>query len=356
MGCSSSRTTLRFPEWEAKAPSMTGKVVAITGCTSGTGFILAETCAKKGAKVVLLNRASDRADKALERVKVVAKESGAPEPISIPCDLMSFKSVQEAGEKMCKDFAEGGLDVLVNNAGIMGFQDLATEDGCDVQMQTNHLSHFLLTNLCMPLMETAANARGEARIVNHSSAARVLDGDGMENKLQAKYMEKNGGNLGGNSDAMFKGPQFLRYQQTKLANVAFTYALSAKLQAKGSKVKALVAHPGVSMDTSLADHTFSKAEGAVKAPPLPMCCLVKVMKAQSGEDATIGILYCTCDPKAQSGEFFGPVGKGGATRKHDAKEYSGPVGVLKKEPFADQEAQSLLWQVSEASTGKTFEI
>ena len=73
-------------------------------------------------------------------------------------------------------------------------------------------------------------------------------------------MQKNGGNLGGDSDQGFKGANFVRYQQTQLANVAFTYALQKRLQEAGSKVKALVAHPGVA-PTQLAQGTM-KAGGA----------------------------------------------------------------------------------------------
>lgn len=64
-------------------------------------------------------------------------------------------------------------------------------------MQSNHLSHFLLTNLCMPLLGKAADLRGEARVVNHSSALRVMDDDNFSNELDPKFLEKNGGNLGG---------------------------------------------------------------------------------------------------------------------------------------------------------------
>merc|ERR1712048_753668 len=149
---------------------------------------------------------------------------------------------------------------------------------------------------------------------------------------------------------------FQRYQQTKLANVVFTCALDAKLRAKGSNIKALVAHPGVSLDTGLSKTTFKKDAGGVKAPPIPLCAMKKVLKAQSEEDATIGIFRCTCDPEAQSGEFFGPLGQGGGLDKHDQKEYSGPVGVLKKEPLADTEAQEMLWEVSEKVTETKFVI
>lgn len=134
-------------------------------------------------------------------------------------------------------------------------------------MQTNHLSHFLLTKLCMPLLEKAVSLRGEARVVNHSSAARVMDGAEFENKLEAKYLERNGGNLGGCSETMFKGANFVRYQQSKLANVVFTYALHERLVKRGSKVKCLVAHPGVAQ-TQLSQGTVS-AGGAADMAKMP---------------------------------------------------------------------------------------
>ena len=80
-------------------------------------------------------------------------------------------------------------------------------------MQTNHLSHFLLTKELFPLLEKAAKARGEARIVNHSSGARKFP----SSPLQAKYLGKNGGNLGGNGNSMlFGGARWQRYHQVPL--------------------------------------------------------------------------------------------------------------------------------------------
>mmetsp|Transcript_4188 Transcript_4188/g.5240 ORF Transcript_4188/g.5240 Transcript_4188/m.5240 type:complete len:356 (-) Transcript_4188:42-1109(-) len=335
-------------------PKMTGKVVAVTGCTSGTGKIFAQVCARKGAKLVLLNRDSIRADEAFGYIRAIARENGAPDPVKVTCDLTSFKSVRSAGAQLNSELKDSGLDVLCNNAGIMGFGDIATEDGCDIQMQTNHLSHFLLTGLCMPLLEKAASSHGEARVVNHSSAARVMED--MDNKLDAKYLERNGGNLGGNSTTMFKGVNFQRYQQSKLANVVFTYALHRKLQQKGSKVKSLVAHPGVAA-TELSAGTVKAggAEDMGKAPKWVGRLMVNMM-GQSEEDATVGILRQACDPAAQSGEFYGPLGKGGGTGQFDNSEFNGPVGVLKPEPLADTEAQDLLWSTSEKVTGLPFNL
>jgi len=343
-----------YDDYFKTLPKMTGKVVAITGSTTGTGKVLAKACAKLGAKVVMLNRLSERADDALMIVKDVARESGAPEPVLISCDLTSFKSVKEAGAQLVKDFSSEGLDVLCNNAGIMGFQDRATEDGYDIQMQTNHLSHFLLTQICMPLLEKAASLRGEARVVNHSSAIRVgPKNKGFVNELQAKYLEKNGGNLGGMASMPMpaEGPHFFRYQQTKLANLVFTYALHDRLQKNGSKVKSLCAHPGVA-DTQLMPGC-EKDGGSPHFPPF-IANLLRNLTTQSTEDGTIGILRQSADPAANSNDFYGPLGKGGATGDHDMTEYRGPVGLLKEEPIGNMEARDLLWTKSEEATGVKF--
>lgn len=342
-------------QFRASLPSMANKVVAITGCTSGTGKICAITCAELGAKVVMINRASSRADAALKTLQSVCASVGAPEPLLVPCDLMDFESVREAAAQLNTLMATSGLDVLCNNAGIMGFGDIATKDGCDIQMQTNHMSHFLLTCLCMPLLEKAASLHGEARIVNHSSSARKMDPP-MFNTLDAKYLEKNGGNLGGSSHTMLKGANFQRYQQTKLANVVFTYALNDRLQAAGSSVKALVAHPGVA-PTSLSDGTM-KAGGMEdsKAAPKWLMALVYRIIMQSEEDGAMGILRCCCDPDVVPGGFYGPKGAREGEAVHDTKEYKGPAVLKKEEPLADAEARAMLWEVSERVTECKFNI
>ena len=86
-------------------------------------------------------------------------------------------------------------------------------------MQTNHLSHFLLTSLLMPSLEKAAALRGQARVVNHSSTARKLPAT----PLADTYLKK-GDSFGGDSF----GARNNRYQQSKLANVVFTLALQVR--------------------------------------------------------------------------------------------------------------------------------
>ncbi|NQU33415.1 MAG: SDR family NAD(P)-dependent oxidoreductase, partial [Bacteroidetes bacterium] len=117
---------------ENHSQDMTNKIAAVTGTTSGTGFILARELAKKGAKVILLNRESERSTKALKQLQELVPNGKFD---AIACDLQSFKSVRKAAQTIKEKYDV--LDVLVNNAGVMALKDEATIDGYDVQMQTN---------------------------------------------------------------------------------------------------------------------------------------------------------------------------------------------------------------------------
>ena len=122
-------------------------------------------------------------------------------------------------------------------------------------MQTNHLSHFLLTAELLPLMKKAVQKNGEARVCNHSSLLRKGDALGEE------YFEKNGGNLGGNGNSMFcGGARWVRYQQTKLANSVFSLSMAERIKKGGSScegLKSVCAHPGLAA-TNLQTTTAQK--------------------------------------------------------------------------------------------------
>ncbi len=277
---------------EKHSQDMTNKLVAITGTTSGTGFIAAREIAKKGAQVILLNRKSERSDAALNNLKTTVPDGKFE---AITCDLQSLSSVNAAIESILSKY--DCLDVLCNNAGVMALEDLATADGYDVQMQTNVLSHFLLTKGLFPLIKKSS----QGRVVNHSSMAR------LGGPLEPKYFGKTGGNLGGNGteeeNSSFAGPRWQRYHQTKLANFAFTYGLKEKLeQSNVSNVISLVAHPGLAA-TSL-QITTAKTGGMDLKGEL-------MNNAQSAEDGATGIIRACMDEKAQSGNFYGPESWGG---------------------------------------------
>ncbi len=321
--------SVHFQGFETDLPSQAGRVVAITGCTSGTGLVAALTAAKKGAHVVLLNRRSSRSEAALELVKKASPNGTAT---AIDCDLQSLSSVRSAIDNLNKAFSDTGIDVLCMNAGVMALIDKATEDGYDIQMQTNHLSHFLLAKDCMNLLNKAASLHGEARIVNHSSAARKFP----SGALSAKYFGKNGGNLGGDGASMvFGGARWQRYHQTKLANAVFTVALSTKLRTASSKVKVLCAAPGLAA-TNL--QVTTNADGGMAD--------TWIMKyAQSAEDGTMPLLTCMFAPEAPNGAFYEPHGMTAMKGKPVQKD-------LSKESNCNSKAQEMLWTESEKACGE----
>ena len=289
-----------YPDFAAKLPRQDGKIVVITGCTTGTGYVAAKLSAEKGAHVLMLNRPSERSKKAFEEVKAVA--SPEAKVTSIDCDLSDFESVKKAAGEV--KAAVPQLDVLCNNAGVMAFPDQGTKDGYDIQMQTNHLAHFMLTRELFPLLEKAAAIAGEARIVNHSSLARE-----RMKKLEKEYFGKNSGNLGGDEHGTFMdGPRWKRYQQTKLANVVFTNAVHKKLEAQGSKIKSVSCAPGAS-STALLNNTESTGElSSIMKLVIPVYAAFFI---QSAEDGTMPLLTCMYDSSVKSGDFYEPADAGG---------------------------------------------
>jgi NAD(P)-dependent dehydrogenase (short-subunit alcohol dehydrogenase family) len=315
--------------------NLDGQIIAITGCTTGTGYAEAMYAAKSGARVLMLNRPSERATAAETTIRKELDGTASKGSVeTIACNLMDFESVRQAAQTVTQAVGGNGLDALVCNAGIMATPDEATKDGYDTQMQTNHLSHFLLVKDLMPVLEKAAStARGEARIVNMTSMAR------LGTPLEARYFGKNGGNLGGDTAGYgFSGPRWDRYHHTKLANCVFTYALYDKLQAKGSKVKVLLAHPGLA-----ATNLQATTHGTGGMPTLfgP----IYYFMAQSQEDGAAPVIKCFAgkSDEVQSGHFYGPVLQGGL--------YGPPVKIEPENICTDAAAKEMLWKESEAAVG-----
>jgi len=318
--------TRYFPEFKQGLPDVTGKVFVISGTTSGTGFVAARTVAELGGEAVLLNRSSNRVDAMLQSLKEAVPDGRF---VTIECDLRNFESVRRAADEIKS--RHGAIYCLANNAGIMATPDEATVDGYDTQMQTNHLSHFLLTAELLPLLEAEAEANGDARIVNHSSFGRLHT---PNDRLEEKYFGKNGGNLGGNDIGMMRGGCFYRYFQTKLANSVFTCGLAEKLEVSNSKVRAICAHPG-SSDTNLLAQMelgfFMRLMSKVMAP----------FMMQTAEDGAMGLITGIMVPDARSGVLYGPK---------DNRTKGKAVPVPPKPFETDRGRIAILWWTSEEAT------
>lgn len=201
--------------------TLEGKVCLVTGATSGIGEVTALELAKRGARVLAAGRDPSRCQASMRRI-----QAAIPEPEKAQfflAELSDLRQVKRLAEEVLG--AASRLDVLVNNAGTFNMSRLITAQGYEATFAINHLAHFLLTQLLLDwLMETAA-AFGEARIVNVSSDAH------------------KGGRLNF-ADPMGEQRFFgwNAYTQSKLANIAFTFELSRRLQGSGVSANAL--HPG----------------------------------------------------------------------------------------------------------------
>jgi NAD(P)-dependent dehydrogenase (short-subunit alcohol dehydrogenase family) len=332
----------KFAKFDSNLPSVDGKVFVITGTTSGTGFVAAETAAKHGGEVLLLNRPSERSVASLEKLKASVPDGKF---VPIDCDLQDFSSVRSAAKKI-KEKGYKSVFCLANNAGIMATPDEITKDGFDKQMQTNHLSHFLLTRELFPLLLSASKKYGDARIVQHSSGARMQTPNNM---LEEKYLTKkeNDGMLGGDEESgTFTGPKWERYSQTKLANSVFNQCLDDKLTASSNpdcqNVLSLCAHPGVSR-TNLFDHLNSGMNVVTRA----LLWSFTIVATQSSEDGAMGLIKGMMDSRAnlRGGTLYGPKYLTGYPVPNPPQPYE-----------VDPKAKEMLWSASEKATGVTFDI
>lgn len=141
-----------------------GKVVVITGSSSGIGLGAAKEVAKLGPKVILASRNEEKLKRAREEI---IETSGNNDIHYKLLDLASLKSVRHFADEIK---AEGRLDVLVNNAGAVGLPDVLTEDGLNLTMQVNFFGTFLLTYLLLPLLKSSA----PSRIINGSASSMFI--------------------------------------------------------------------------------------------------------------------------------------------------------------------------------------
>lgn len=214
--------SLPMTAWAAMSPATGQKIALVTGSTSGLGRELALRLSALDYFVVVHGRNRERG---LEVVKEI-EAAGVGGARFYAADLGSFDQVRAFAAAVLKDFDR--LDVLINNAGIGSSpaRRLVSEDGHELRFQVNHLSHFLLTHLLLPLIRESA----PARIVNVSSGAQqAIDFDDV-------MLEKN-----------FSGGR--AYAQSKLAQILFTIDLAARLEASNILVNTL--HPATYMDTNM---------------------------------------------------------------------------------------------------------
>jgi NAD(P)-dependent dehydrogenase (short-subunit alcohol dehydrogenase family) len=302
-------------KWTAgDIPSQQGRLAVVTGANSGIGLIAARELARAGARVVLACRDTKKGEAAAQAIAETSPE-GQVEVAAL--DLASLESVRSFVNGFVG--AHDGLDLLINNAGVMAPPRRTTADGFELQFGTNHLGHFALTGLLLDAMQRRENAR----VVTVSSGAHRF-GKMRFDDLQGER----------------KYGRWAAYGQSKLANLLFTFELDRRLRASGSSVRAIAAHPGYS-----ATHLQS---AAAPQPDRFLMAISNAIMAQSAEMGALPTLYAATQPGIEGGTYIGPDG---------LFEQRGYPTEVKARPSAYDEASARrLWEVSEELTGVKFPL
>ncbi len=298
-------TMAKKEQWETRLMlGQSGKVVIVTGASSGLGFEIVRAFVSKGAKVVMAVRNPVKGNEAKEKIR---KECSQAVIDVMKLDLAELASIRRFADDFRKRYSR--LDLLINNAGVMALPYGKTADGFELQFGTNHLGHFALTILLMDMLKKVPGSR----VVTVSSGAHsfgVLDFDDL-NWEKRRYNK------------------WQAYGDSKLANLYFTRELQRLLDEEGINMLAVAAHPGWAA-TELQRH-----QGWL--------VLLNSFFAQSPGMGALPMLYAATAPDVHGGEYFGPDGMG------EMRGY--PVKVRSSRRSRDMSAARELWEASEKMTG-----
>lgn len=296
-----------------QADDLTGRVVFVTGATSGVGLEASRILAGAGAHVVLGCR---EIAKGKDAAADIAESHPGADTELLECDLADLGSIARAARAFAD--AHERLDVLVNNAGVMATPYRRTADGFELQFGVNHLGHFALTGRLLPPLLAAPAGRV---VTVASSAHRIgtidfdnLDGSRSYNPWRA-------------------------YGTSKLANLLFTFELQRRATAAGAPLEALAAHPGYAA-TNLQAHAEHMRGSSMRRRAMRAA---NAVLAQPPRKGAWPLTAAATAPGVAGGDYLGPRGP---------FELRGrPTRVSPSRVARDPALARRLWQVSETLTG-----
>jgi retinol dehydrogenase-14 len=277
--------------------SIGGKVVLITGGTSGIGKATATALAAMGARVVVTGRNEERGERAVEEIR---RDTGGE--VSL---MLADLAVQGDVRRLAEEFQErhDRLDVLVNNAGVVQSERTETPDGIETTLAVNHLAPFLLTNRLLDLLKRSAPSR-VITVASEAERWARMDFDDLQSRRKYRGMQV--------------------YGMTKLANIMFTFELAERLRGTGGAANCV--HPGA-VNTSFGTNNRGI-----------MTLLFRAFKPfmRSPEQGADTVIYLASSPDVE-----GMTGKYLSDRKL----------ITASDMAYDEDLRERLWEISEELTG-----
>jgi NAD(P)-dependent dehydrogenase (short-subunit alcohol dehydrogenase family) len=292
---------------------LSGKRVIITGANSGIGLEAAKLLAGRGAEIILAVRNVEKGRGAKQTI-LKDHESASIEVMLL--DLSDLESVRDFSAQFCHRYDT--LDILINNAGVMVPPHQYTKDGFELQFGSNHLGHFALTGLLLPLLKRTPSSRVVSlSSIAHRGASILFD------------------NLDGSNG--YKPMAF--YRQSKLATLLFAKELDNRLKEHGLNVISLACHPGISA-TNLFKLGGKDAPNFLKK--------LSTLFFQTAEMGALPTVYAATNESLTGGEYIGPDGSG--NRKGYPAIETPASGVY------NRDTMKKLWEVSEALTKVKYDF
>ena len=313
--------------WSAEQiPDQSGRTAVVTGANSGIGLVTARELARHGATVVVACRDVSKGDEAVEQMRADLGSGGEEAAFHVrKLDLADLDSVRSFASETIAAFPDG-IDLLINNAGVMAPPRKQTADGFELQFGTNHLGHYALTGLLFDELKKKPGSR----IVTVSSNAHKLGKLNFEDlQSENSYMRWNA------------------YAQSKLANLVFALDLQRRIDEAGLDMKSMAAHPGLTA-TNLYSATAGTGEGLINLLTIPVRAVSNTLFAQDAEHGALPTLFAAVSPGLAGGTYIGPDGIG---------EHRGSPTIVSPRKVANNpEVAERLWDESVRLTGIAYDF
>ncbi|KAH6867584.1 hypothetical protein B0T10DRAFT_541860 [Thelonectria olida] len=289
-------------------PNLDGKVVVVTGGSSGIGFALVKRLAQRGAKVYFTTRSESRAQATKEAL--VNDPSIDPDNVVwLVMDLMDPKTVSEATDVLKRK--ERKVDILINNAAVSTGSTELVAGGYEQHMAGNHMGPFLLVNRILPLLKNAAKDKdADVRIINLSSTAQSVM---LPSNFEFQFSSK-----AGLTNPVTKWPwpwryvgrfmfgfDMIRFSVAKAAIILFTKELQRRMEEQGLPILCIAVHPGeVATETLLELNSL----------PLKTIARMTFLTAEQGAASPLFVATASevrKDAEKYKGQFIMPIGKVG---------------------------------------------